>query len=295
MILDSFVLLLPILLLVGGGYLLSRFHTLSQDTLVKAITDFLMPLLIFQSLYTGDTSPGLIFKLAGATTFVVFLLFATSWIYSKICGIDFGTFSPSVIFMNSGFLGIPLMKLWGGLAAMNLIVIYDQIQTIYIFTLGIAVITGGFGPRSLKEMIKSPILWAIVLGFTFKILSIPVPNSLLDAMEFGGNTAPPLAAFTLGAALGEMRFHFNRHLIVALILRFIGDFFFGWSASVLFGLEDLGRTVVIIASCLPSAVFTSVLPLRYGSNADFGGTMVVVTTVLGILTIPLSFYLAGLL
>ena len=295
MILDSFVLLLPILLLVGGGYLLSRFHTLSQDTLVKAITDFLMPLLIFQSLYTGDIAPELIMKMAGATTFVVLLLFAASWVYAKTAGIRIGSFTPSVTFMNSGFLGIPLMKLWGGLSAMNLVVIYDQIQTIYIFTLGIAVITGGFGLRGLKEMIKSPILWAIVLGFTFKILSIPIPNPLLEALEFGGNTAPPLAAFTLGAALGEMRFRFDRHLLVGLILRFIGGFLFGWAASSLFGLEDLSRTVVVIASCLPSAVFTSVLPLRYGSDADFGGTMVVVTTVLGILTIPLSFYLAGLL
>lgn len=295
MILDSFLLLLPILILVGGGYLLSRFHDLSQDTLVKAITDFLMPLLIFQSLYSGDTNPGLILKLTGATTFVVLLLFAASWIYAKIAGIGIGSFTPSITFMNSGFLGIPLMKLWGGLAAMNLIVIYDQIQTIYIFTLGIAVITGGFGFRSLKEIAKSPIPWAIFLGFAFKFLSIPVPKPLLDAMEFGGNTAPPLAAFTLGAALGEMRFRFNRHLIVALFLRFIGGFLFGWAASILFALDELGQTVVIVASCLPSAVFTSVLPLRYGAEADFSGTMVVVTTIMGIVTIPLSIYLAGIL
>lgn len=293
MIFQSFLLLLPILVLTGGGYLLSKIYVLSQDTLVKVIVDFLMPMLIFHALYVSDIKVTEILSLAGVTTYVVAAMLLLAFLYCRISGVDAGQFIPSVIFMNSGFLGIPLMKLWGGMAAMNLIVIYDQIQTIYIFTIGILLITGGFSTRGLKKMIKSPILWAIFVGFAFRFLSIPMPDPILTTLEFGGSAAPPLAALALGISLGEIKFHFNRHLFAALFLRFAGGFLLGLTGSMIFGLEGMSRTVVIVASCLPSAVFTSVLPMRYGRNADFGGTMVVVSTILGVLTIPVTFWLAA--
>jgi malate permease and related proteins len=293
MILETFIQLLPILIITGGGYLLTRIYHLSLDTLVKVITDFLMPMLIFHALYTSDIEGSLVMSLAGVTTLIVFLLLAMAYAYTRLTRIDARTFIPSIIFMNSGFLGIPLMKLWGGLAAMNLIVIYDQIQTIYIFTLGIMIIAGGFTVRGLKEISRSPILWAIFGGFLFRFIGIPLPDPILTTFEFGGNAAPPLAALALGVSLGETKLHINRHLAAGILLRIGGGFICGLLGTALFGLTGLSRTVVIVASSLPSAVFTSVLPLRYGVRADFAGTMVVVSTITGIITIPLAFWLAG--
>ncbi len=293
MILHTSLQLLPIFVITGGGYLLSRIYHLSQDTLVKVIVDFLMPMLIFHALYTSDIRADLVLDLAGVTTFIVASLLLLSLGYARIFGADARQFIPPVIFMNSGFLGIPLMKLWGGMAAMNLIVIYDQIQTVYIFSLGIMIVTGGFSFRGMKQMVKSPILWAIFLGFGFRFLNVPLPVSLLTTLEFGGSAAPPLAALALGVSLGETSFHFNRHLFAGLLLRIGGGFLCGLAGSVIFGLEGMSRVVVLVASSLPSAVFSSVLPMRYGVKADFAGTMVVVSTVLGIITIPLAFLLAG--
>jgi len=284
---------MPILVITGGGYLLSRIYHLSRETLVKVIVDFLMPMLIFHALYTSDIRGSLVLDLAGVTSFIVFSLLAVSFVYTRLTGLEPGSFIPPVIFMNSGFLGIPLMSLRGGMVAMNLIVIYDQIQTVYIFTLGIMIVTGGFSLRGFREMLKSPILWAIILGFFFRFFRLPVAGPLLTTLEFGGNAAPPLAALALGVSLGELHFHFSRHLFAALLFRIVGGFLFGLAGCALFNLEGLSRTVVLVASSLPSAVFSSILPLRYGIKADFAGTMVVVSTILGILTIPLAFFLAA--
>ena len=296
MILQSFLLLLPILLLVLLGLLLSRLHDLSGDTLVKTITEVLMPMLIFHALATSDIELSLVADLAGVTSFVVLAAALLAWLYTRVADVEAREFIPPVVFMNSGFLGIPLMQLWGGLAAMNLVVIYDQIQTLYIFTLGLAIITGGLTAgrlTGLKEMLKAPILWSIVLGFIFRFSGIQLPAPIAVTLEFGGSAAPPLAAFALGAALGTTKFHFSRHLFAALALRFAGGFLLALVGCRVFGITGLSRTVVLVASALPSAVFTSVLPLRYGAKADFGGTMVVVSSVLGIFVIPFSFWAAG--
>ncbi len=294
MILDAFIQLLPILIITAGGYLLSRLYNLSHDTLVKVIVDFLMPMLIFHALYTSDIGGRMVLNLAGVTTFVVAVLLLCSYIYTRVAGIRAGHFIPSVLFMNSGFLGIPLMQLWSGLTAMNIVVIYDQIQSIYIFTLGILIITGGLTVTGIRNLFKSPILWAIIGGFLFRFLEIPIPEPLLTTLDFGGKAAPPLAALTVGVSLAVTSWHLDRHLIAALLLRFVGGFLCGMLGAYIFGLDGLERTVVIVASALPSAVFTSVMPLRFGIKADFAGTMVIVSTLLGIVTIPLSFFLATL-
>lgn len=294
MIFETFVQLLPILIITAGGVVLDRIFSLDLDSLVKIITDFFMPMLIFHALYTSSIEGKLVIDLAGAVTVIVLLLTLLSFFFAKITKINAGSFIPSIIFMNSGFLGIPLMKLWGGMSAMNMIVIYDQIQTIYIFTLGILIITGGFSRKSFFNIIQSPILWAVFLGFSFRFLGVPVAEPLLNTVEFGGSAAPPLAALALGVSLGETRIRIQRSLAAGLVLRIVGGFLCGLLASEMFGLEGLSRTIVIAASSLPSAVFTSVLPMRYGVRSDFAGAMVVVSTIIGIISIPITFRLAEL-
>jgi len=292
MVLYSFMQMLPILLLTLGGYVFARLYAIDLHTLVVIISDLFMPALVFISLYKSDVHGSLVLDLAGATTLVVALLTLTSFLYAKAFKLDKRSFMPSLIFMNSGFLGIPLMQLWGGTPAMNLIVIYDQIQTIYIFTLGILIITGGLTRKSLGTIMKSPILWAVFAGFFFRISGLVIPSTLVTTFEFAGGAAPPLAAFTLGVSLKSTKWLLDKHIAGGLVIRFVGGFLFALLATRLFGITGLSRSVVLVASTLPSAVFTSVLPIRYGVRSDFGSTMVIVSTILGIITIPLSFLLA---
>jgi hypothetical protein len=295
MLLDTFILLFPIFLIAAAGFLFTKFFSLSIETMVRMVTDLFMPVLVFYSLYTSDVIPRTILSLAGATTFVVLTLTCLAALYSFFLKVDSRFFIPPIIFMNSGFLGIPLMKLWGGIAAMNFIVVYDQIQTAFIFTLGILIVTGGFSTRGFKEMVKSPLLWAIVLGFGFNFLKVPIPNFILDTLEFGGAAAAPLAIFALGASLNTKKFKIDIHMFSAILLRTVGGFLAGLAAVAIFNITGELRVVVIVASMLPSAVLAFVLPERYGVRADFPGAMVLITTLLGVFTIPFAFWLASLL
>ena len=295
MITDTFNILAPLFTLILGGFLFSKAFNLSNETLVRVVTDFFMPILVFNSLYSANITSRGIGKIAGATIFVILVLLVISYIYSSIFKIDKRSFIPPIIFMNSGFLGIPLMKLWGGLAPMNMIVIYDQIQTFFIFTLGILIVTGGFSVKGLKEMLLSPLLWAIVLGFATRYSGIRMPQTVTRIMTFAGNPAPALAAFALGGSLSEKRLSIDKHTFSSITIRFILGFLSGYLATVIFGINGTLKTVIIVASALPSAVFSFVLPMRYDINHDHPGSVVLFTTLISILTIPLSFIVASLL
>jgi hypothetical protein len=288
-------IMLPLLVLVAGGYFFGRLARLSEETLVRTVMDFFLPMLVFRSLYGMDSKPGEIGQVAAACALILAVLLAVSALYARLANAEARSFIPAVIFMNSGFLGIPVMRLWGGLTAVNLIVVYDQVQTLFIFTLGIMIVAGGFSLSGLRQMLRSPLLWAIAAGFLFHFLRIPLPAVILDTLEFGGAASPALAAFALGCSLNSTQLTFNAHLVVGVLLRTVLGFLAGLGAARLFRLEGAARTVVIVASSLPSAVLSSVLPARYGVKPNLAGPIVLVTTVLGILTIPAALYLAALL
>lgn len=294
MIINSFLILLPLIFLALGGYLLSRIYSISEDTLIRIVTDFFMPALIFYSLYTSDINLTKTLKLLGVVSFVLLFLSVLSFLYCRWFKLDFKAFSPPILFMNSGFLGIPLMKLWGGFAAMNYIVIYDQIQTFYIFTLGIIIVTGGFTLVGIREMIKSPLLWAIIAGFLFKHLNISMPENLIEAIGYCGAGAPALATFALGCSLNNRRVIADAHLLSGLIFRFVFGFLAGWIATAIFNINGMERTIILVASSLPSAVFSVVLPLRYGINARFAGSLVLASSILSVFIIPAVFFFASL-
>lgn len=293
MLLTSFLQMLPILLVVLGGYLLSALYSLDVQDLVKVASDFFLPALIFISLTESNLTGQAIADMAKASALVCVLLFGAAILWAKLAKEDIRSTVPPLVFMNSGFLGIPLMKLWGGMEAMNLILIYDQVQGIFMFTLGILVITGGFSKKSIFSMLHSPVLWSVVLGFLFRLTPLSMPQSLVESFTFAGEAASPLAAFALGVSIRSIKFTFSWNLITALIMRFAGGYLIGYLAVMAFGLTGLARTVVLVSTALPSAMFTSILPLRYGLPNQFASTMVLTSTLLGILTIPLSFALAG--
>ncbi len=295
MIFSIFIIILPLLVVVAAGYFISKLHKIDSASLSRALTDFFLPAMAFHSLYTSkivfmDTA-----KLFGAVIFSLFLLAFFSLIYSKITRTDFSDLGPSICFMNTGFLGIPLMALWGGSYAVNVEVIIDQIQNIFIFSLGLMMVTGGFNAKSFKEMVKAPILWAIVAGFLFNAFNIRLPDIIIKTAEFSGSGVMPLAAFIVGASIAGKPMVFNRHLVFGLLLRFLGGFIAGLLGALVLGLQDTMKTVFIIAMSLPSAIFTYVLPVRYGRDAELAGSMLIVSTVMGIFTIPVVIYLAGLL
>ncbi|HAK46123.1 MAG TPA: hypothetical protein DCO79_09445, partial [Spirochaeta sp.] len=172
-------------------------------------------------------------------------------------------------------------------------VIIDQMQTFYIFTIGIIIVSGGFSGAGLKEMIKTPLLWAILAGFFFRFTGIKIPAAVTEIFRFSGEGASALAAFTVGCSMSRRRIILNRHLAAGLVLRFAGGFLAGWLASMLFNLTGSTRIIMIVATSLPSAVFSYVLPLRYGVDTELAGSMVVVSTILGIVLIPVAFVFAA--
>ncbi len=286
---------LPLFIVIAAGLVISSRTEISEDTLSRVLVDFFMPLLVFISLYESTVSVTDMGDLMGTVVFIAAAQYLCVWIYGRITGKDIRGMALSVLFMNSGFIGFPLMQLWGGAEAMNIEIVWDQFSTIMLFTLGFVILGGGFSRKGLGSTFKSPILWAAVLGFLFNLMQVPVPDTVLKVCRFAGAAAPPLAAFVVGVSLSSRRPVINQQVVWGVFIRMGAGLALGLAAIGIFHLKGTLATVTLVSAALPAAVFSYVLPSRYGVDASISQSIVVISTVLSILTVPLSFMLAALI
>jgi predicted permease len=282
----------PLFFMVGGGWAVSAFTPVKQDSLSRVLMDFLLPVLIFISLYESTVTISEMGNLLAVVLFMVAGLFVLVHLYGKAARMDVRGILLPVIFMNSGFLGFPLMHLWGGDEALNIIIIFDQIYGLVFFSIGILIIGGGFSLKALRFSLTSPLLWSALLGFLFNLLNVPIPDVILQSFKFASNAASPLAAFIVGISISAHKPTINLTIIVGIVFRFVIGFLLGVAAVYLFHVEGMTRIVVLVSSVLPSAVISYVLPARYGVDATDAQGIVIITTLMSIVTIPLSFVVA---
>jgi predicted permease len=116
---------------------------------------------------------------------------------------------------------------------------------------------------------------------------IAMPLWISNTTTLLGNCAVPLMLFSLGVALARLRFGGTTRAIVMSALRLILGIAAGYGVSWAMGLEGAMRGVTILQSAMPVAVFNYLWALRYDNSPEEVAAMVLGSTVLAFLALPL--------
>lgn len=303
MSMDLSNVLAPLIFSVLCGALMGFWRKLRPEPFVTAVMDLFMPALVFETLLTTRTPAAEMISAGLASAVVIAFLFVLCLLARPMLGRPLRAFALPVLFMNAGFLGIPLMDLAFGADAVGRIVVYDQVQSFFMFSLGIWIALdrpagGGADPvgilrESFSAFLREPLIHAIWLAVVLRWTGWTVPTPLLRPIQFVGSVTPPLALFALGLRLSAVPIRslsdpaVLRHLAAILLLRFAGGLACGYLAAGLLSLEGLTRDVVLIGSALPSAVFSYVLAERYNAEPDLAAVAVFSSTILYLPLLPL--------
>jgi predicted permease len=152
------------------------------------------------------------------------------------------------------------------------------------FTLGPAVAAGKF---NLRQVIRTPVLYSVAAALTVLGTGITMPLWISNTTTLLGNCAVPLMLFSLGVALARLRFGGTTRAIVMSALRLILGIAAGYGVSWATGLEGAMRGVTILQSAMPVAVFNYLWALRYDNSPEEVAAMVLGSTVLTFLALPL--------
>ncbi len=206
-------------------------------------------------------------------------------------------------FPNSGFMGVPLLvALFGQRAAGPVIgtVLTDLILT---STLCIAIAQPlRAAPDSVRASIPSaalssvrgaltnPLPWAIAVGAVVAACGLSLPEPVAQIVKMLGDSATPVAMFTIGSVLWRAGQHAHsrtpvREYLPVALVKLVVHPLLVWSVAMLVGaagakVSTFGLTILVLAAALPSASNVSLLAERYGADNGRVARIIMASTVL---------------
>ena len=199
-----FPIIIPIIIIIFLGYAWNKIgNNLNQKEITNIITWIGAPCLIFNTLIQLESSLILLKDMIVAAIFITISMLLFSYIILKILNLPVRTFINPMSFSNSGNLGMTLSLFAYGSLGLELAVIVFMITSILHFTLGISIWSGKW---SFKFLLKTPVIYAVILGLSANFLDIELPRTLTNTTSVLAGITIPLLLFTMGISLNKISY-----------------------------------------------------------------------------------------
>ncbi len=276
----------PVCILAGIGFAWAKFgYEYRMEFVTRLSMTLGVPCLIFTALMKTKIDPAALTSVLLASVVAYGGLTVIFWALVVGLKLDRRTWLAPLIFGNTGNLGLPLALFAFGEAGLGFAVVIFAVMVVWSFTFGIWLVSGG---GSLFRVIKEPAMAATLFGALFLWQGWTTPLWLTNSLDLIGQMAIPLMLITLGVAIARLGVgQFGRAFWLSLgraavcLGVAVGT---GWA----FGLQPIALAVLILQITTPVAVTSYLLAEKYGADADAVAGLVIVSTVMSIVTLPLT-------
>ena len=282
---DLFAIVAPVFLTAAIGFAWERSgRVFDTDFVTGIVLTVATPCLVFSSLTRLDVSLETLGAIAGSYLAVLFVLAVVGAIVIRYAlRLSLPSYLPSVIFGNLGNMGIPLAFFAFGDEGLALAVAAFSIHSVAQFTVGISIHAGGV---QAKQLIRTPVLWGVLLSLPFMATRTGLPIWASNTVDLLASLVVPLMLLTLGVSLGRMRIKRIRRSIGFAIARLLGGLLAGIAVAEVFGLDGIVRSVLILQSTMPVAIFNYVFALRYKREPQDVAAAIIISTIISFATMP---------
>jgi len=275
----------PVFLLAGVGF---AWVKLGFEYRIQFVTRLAMtlavPALIFTALMKTELDKSALGTFVVAAILGHLLLALVGALLIKTGRLNRQTYLAPFIFGNTGNLGIPLALFAFGEAGLGYAVVMLAVSAILSFTLGLSLVAGkGGGAKALRE----PMVWATLLGALFLWQDWQTPKFLTNALELMGQMAIPMMLITLGVAIARLTPGKSGLAILLSLAKLCASVVIGWALGLAFGLDEIAFGVLVLQLATPVAVTSYLLAEKFNADAEAVTGLVVVSTLMAIVALPL--------
>lgn len=201
-----------------------------------------------------------------------------------------------MVLPNTGFIGLPVLRLTYGAQAVFYGTMVHVFFLVFNWTYGVYVYTRGRGNKVRLRNMINPSLIAVIVGFLMFLLSVPIPEVLGRMITSIGSTATPLTMFVIGLMLAEIRLIELFTSVKPVILAVYRNLAFPLALMFvlkLLGFSGLLLIVPVMLFGMPLAANTVILAQGYGADYKTATKVVLVSTLLAIVTLPILIEVLG--
>lgn len=299
-----FHLSIKLIIFIGIGYV-GRKAKAMPDGFDKLLTKFLLaipiPAMIIHSFFNVEFSMEQLMtcpEVVGLAALTLAVAFALAFLCGRfVRGSAKKPARYGLIFSNFTFFGMPLVnEIYGAVATFYYVIFCLPVRILFYGSA--PVMLGKSGGRvnvrgTVKQFLCAPV-YSVLIGLALYITQLPLPSVVTEVIGSVGDMSAPLGMMLCGCIIADSRwsgilkypciFWLSAVKMLALPAVMLG-------VMLLLGVEPLIIKSLTFYFCMPSASFLPAFCLRYDpDNAEartMGGFLVVLTTVLCIVTVPL--------
>lgn len=291
-------------LMIALGYLLRKTEVISDELcsgLSKLLMNVILPACILSSA-SSTPSKELGHSLIQAAIIVAvyyIISLCTSWLISRKLSLSnegkhiFVTLS---VFANIGFIGFPLMKeLFGDIGTLYA-VIYNLVNQIFLFTIGIGLLSNNKN-NLIKSLTTDPSTIASILALIIFLSPMYIPNVIQETFCAVGDMVVPISMMIIGCDLANMKFFEvikDPYCYLTSFVRLIA-----YPLAMLVILRQLNVDSVltmsmVVMTALPCGSLNAIMAKQYNCEPEYAARSVIQSMILMVGTIPAIIYILGL-
>ncbi len=292
---------LPFFLLIGVGYGAAAtgfFSEAAAAALTRFVFYFALSAMLLRfsaNLHFGEVFDPRFMGVYLAATGAVYALVTAVAMWRRLSVAEAAVEAQCAAIGNTGFLGLPMLAVLMGEAAVGFIMMILAVDLLVFGSLIVILITGsraGLTPRVVRSvglgLVSNPMLVAIFLGFSISALALPIPGPVNEFLALLGDAATPGALFAIGASLAGKS---AERISVASWLSFgklvLHPGAVALAALVIWPLEPYAAAVMIASAALPTAGNIYMLAAHYGVAPQRVSATILLSTAASIVTVSL--------
>ncbi|MFA9422638.1 MAG: AEC family transporter [Sedimentibacter sp.] len=204
-------------------------------------------------------------------------------------------FKYSVVLMNCGFMGFPLVNQMFGKEAMFYAAMVQTPNIILMWTYGMGLVMGKKkNKKHIKDMFFNPGMIGIYVGLFLYFSQVKLPLFAVNLVNLLTNVTTVLSMIIIGSkikTIGIKNSLVNKEAYYTTFFRLMISPILMIIVLKFVNFEPMIEQIFVIYSALPVAVLMPILAQKYKCDDIFASKIVVITHIISLITIPISFWL----
>lgn len=236
---------------------------------------------------------GMILLISSVTYVVLYLLGALT---VRLLRVDEGKAPQLELLMsaiNNLFVTLPVVETVYGSKGAFIIALGCIPFNLLLFTYGIARLRGKGGKFHLRDILSTPLIATLAAVILFA-LRIPVPTPVRSILSSLAAATVPMSMLLVGSSLGNVDLRKalrDRSMLLLTAERFILAPLVVFLLMKLICSDEVLAGAMVLTAATPSAILVTALSLQAGRSGEYSSEGITVTTLLSMITIPLTVYL----
>lgn len=294
--------IVSLFLIMSVGVYASKKNIITKE-INKGLTDLLLnitlPLLIISSFnlkFSDEIKMNIIICAFYSGVTLVVAIVISKLLLKPLRKEDKYIIQFSNVFSNCGFMGFPIIEGLYGKEGLIYASIFNVLFTVFMWTYGVGMFTGGISKENIKKVLVNPSIIAVLVGIIMMVFGVSLPSLIMKPIEMIGGMTSALSMIIVGVILSNVDFkeymkdyslYYGaalKLLIIPIVIYFV---------MIFLPVPTILMKIIVLLHAMPTAAMLPIFAESFGKDKEYASVLLFMTTLCCMVTFPVVLFIVG--